>query len=320
MGELDRLTKAEREHLLSAGKIRMDKDGHIEAVPEGEQTVQDADVEAAQKAQLEQYLQRVSGAPPATGPQVSLDQLPPELQAKKVQELRSVLQAGSPQIEQFIHDQTSPEAAPTAPPADEPPAGKQEDKPADATPHECPNCQWVLGKDPVEVTDEDKAEWVRALLGDRPFTKTYRMLGDQYEVTFRTRSMAIEEAISAMLTNEVNANAFPNASLNAASAAYGLRMFKLQMAASFVRATNSPGPHPEIDSDEGIRVYAGFSGGSVGPLSLDQRVDKAHQTLFRGWRDPVYAAVYWKFRQFELLCSRLTEATSNSDFQWETAG
>lgn len=51
----------------------------------------------------------------------------------------------------------------------------------------CPHCGWDLKKDdPTEPTENDKLDFVQAVLGQQRFKKTYALLGGKLRVTFRS--------------------------------------------------------------------------------------------------------------------------------------
>lgn len=54
----------------------------------------------------------------------------------------------------------------------------------------CPRCNWkVSEKDTVEVTNEDKQNYIVAIGGLLPFSKTYKLLGGNLELTVRDLTM-----------------------------------------------------------------------------------------------------------------------------------
>lgn len=90
--------------------------------------------------------------------------------------------------------QEAPRPAPQPAPQPEPqPEARQEapTKPAEETasgrPKLCPNCDWDLtNRDVVEVTDDDKSVFLSAILGGKPFQRTYSVFGGNLDITVRS--------------------------------------------------------------------------------------------------------------------------------------
>lgn len=71
---------------------------------------------------------------------------------------------------------------------------------APAHPGNCPHCGWDLAvPDDVEVTAGDKAAFLHAVLGEKPFTKDFPLFGGQVTVVFRTLTAQEIDAVFAQV-------------------------------------------------------------------------------------------------------------------------
>ncbi len=77
--------------------------------------------------------------------------------------------------------------------AEKPPTAASAETTAETTAeeaHKCPHCGWPQNiTDPVEVTDQDKRDFIISLWG-KPFQRTYSVVGDRMRVTLRNLSPA----------------------------------------------------------------------------------------------------------------------------------
>ena len=85
--------------------------------------------------------------------------------------------------------QRAPQTKPPEPAAAPPPEPKPEPRAETSSnqPAVCPNCSWNLEfKEPVEITDLDKQDFLAATLGGVPFKKLFTVLGGQLQIIIRT--------------------------------------------------------------------------------------------------------------------------------------
>lgn len=77
-------------------------------------------------------------------------------------------------------------------PAEAPAPVKEED--TRAVTH-CPRCNWDLGVKEIEITETDKRDFLRYVLGAASFEKTYSLYGGLAEVTFRSKGPAEQDVV-----------------------------------------------------------------------------------------------------------------------------
>jgi hypothetical protein len=97
----------------------------------------------------------------------------------------------------------------------------------------CPACGHDLtSPDDVQVSPQDKRNWVRHVLFSTPYKQTYTMFDGLMSVTFRTRTVVENEAIIRTLATEHDKLAgFGPMSLSR-DPAYVARMYRLEVCAS----------------------------------------------------------------------------------------
>lgn len=118
--------------------------------------------------------------------------------AKEAKAVEEAIPAGaSPQVAQAIRAamQPPPPAAAPTPPAQESPPTSHSDR-GPELPKVCPRCSFdlTLEKDPIEVTEEDKTQFLVSWWG-APFLKTYKLYGGKVAATFQTISAKIQDEI-----------------------------------------------------------------------------------------------------------------------------
>lgn len=73
------------------------------------------------------------------------------------------------------------------------------------TPDRCPRCGCEVDATGIpEVTDEDKKEYIKSLLGERRFYKTYEFIGGEVKITLRSTMIEEEADIVKLITKEIN--------------------------------------------------------------------------------------------------------------------
>ena len=185
-----------------------------------------------------------------------------------------------------------------------------------AQPSVCPNCAWHYNTPVIAVTDEDKRNWLRAILGAQRFHKTYQLFGGKLSVTFRTRSMTEIDMVANQLIIEHEDGRIPRAPAQLCLAAHNNRMRKLDMAASLVNVTGMTYKLPTMDSKEAIEFFKSFT-----PLKSNDTLPAiAHDALCGKWTEALYGTLFKQFTIFDDLCFQLKEAAASPDFWKETGG
>jgi len=178
----------------------------------------------------------------------------------------------------------------------------------------CPNCQWNHSQDPVEVTHADKLAYLRCVLGGQPFTKTYKLFGNRFEVTFRTRPLDVQNLINEQLITENKDGRIPSAPAALSLITHNMRMRRLNLAAAILNMKGLTADLPELNTAEATLKYR-----SRMEPNVHNVVSAADRALFGKWSEALYSAVFKQFNTFENLCYRLSEAAASSDFWVETA-
>ena len=117
----------------------------------------------------------VSGKPPQP-PQKPIPDLskPLKQQLKEKQEYQQAQEA-------YAEAMAQPQPQPKPEPKPEPTAETAPER------RQCPNCSWDLRSDDViEITDQDRQNFLAATLGGKPFQKLFEMMGGQLQVTLRS--------------------------------------------------------------------------------------------------------------------------------------
>lgn len=76
----------------------------------------------------------------------------------------------------------------------------------------CPRCGWMTGMpyDKVELTDEDKQQFVYSIMQRLPFKKTYSLFNNQMTVTFRSRIPEDKELILEQGREDLKQERYPD--------------------------------------------------------------------------------------------------------------
>lgn len=174
--------------------------------------------------------------------------------------------------------------------------------------HLCVNCSWDQKQKPSDIKPEDKYEWLRAVLANKPYSKSFALFNGHLHVKFRVRSKADMELIHDQLVREANLGRLPSSPVNLALIAYNDRLRKLGMAASMVSITGYKRDLPQISSEEAKKIYASKEDDFHNVASAADRV------IFGDWNESLYSAVFKQFLIFEDMCFKLAEASNSPDF------
>lgn len=174
----------------------------------------------------------------------------------------------------------------------------------------CPCCGWDITKDPVEITEEDKANWLRSVIGSEAFHKTFKLYGGKLSVTFRSRTMDDNNLVSEQLVLDSQNNKFLSDVPVVSAGLHQGRARRLSMACSFVQLSPNSFKAPPLNSQEALKLYSDKVGKQA------NLVGSAHDVLFGKWPETLYSAVFSQYLKFESVCHRLMESSISSDF-WE---
>lgn len=142
----------------------------------------------------------------------------------------------------------------------------------------CPNCSWDISQ-PKEYhpTDEDKAEFVRAVLGNRRFHKVVSFLDGKLNVRYRSTTVAEEYQVQEEVKRDTEQGAFGGMEWISLYRKYQL-LFMLEE----IDYAGNITPYPEITS----KAYAIDKGESLIKIAYEQTTRKwgtmVHAMLLRG--------------------------------------
>lgn len=172
----------------------------------------------------------------------------------------------------------------------------------------CPCCGWDVAKDPVEVSDEDKANWLRSIMGAGEFRKTFVMYGGRLKVTFRSRTMDDNNLVNSQLIVDAKLGQFISDVPMISAGLHQGRARRLSLACSFVNLSSSKFQAPRISTEEAKKVYGDHISDKANVVGA------AHEVLFGTWPETLYSAVLNQYLKFESICHRLMEASTSADF------
>jgi len=195
------------------------------------------------------------------------------------------------------------------------PVAKKDEPVEPPGPVYCPNCSFDLRRDPSEVSLEDKQEFLRSVLANQSFTKTYKLLNGRVTIRFRARNTAIDTLIEQQLHLDLENKRFVPMNDPEWNRHYYLtRMSRLWMAASLVSyQPSSLGDLPEICTPEAIAKYGDDD-------KVHTHLGKAEAELFMRMPLAVFNLISTTFMRFSSTLTRLTLNAEHPNFWVETGG
>lgn len=161
---------------LDTPPLEMPAETPFDSLPPARQ----AEIRAAMKQVFQQTAVKAQQQEEAS--QLAASGLDPSLQ-------QAIQLAGEVGSETLVENDLPARPRPPATPAPAPAparAPEPEPEPPPALPRACPNCQWQLDDEPLEVTEEDKTQFLEAILALQPFYKQYSLFGGQVKLVLRT--------------------------------------------------------------------------------------------------------------------------------------
>lgn len=176
----------------------------------------------------------------------------------------------------------------------------------------------------IEISDQDKYNFLQAIVSDKPFRKEYSLLNGKLKVTFKTITTAEAEAVNQAIV--IQSGRVPYATMIAMGAAH----VKYSMACSIVelasetdegikiREFKSPlikySDEPRKDSyyvtdNNQLKTKTGVLEASPG-----QKVIWASTESFSEIQLPIYNMIFACFQKFDLLLAKLIKESENPDF------
>lgn len=160
------------------------------------------------------------------------------------------------------------------------------DETAESKPETCPRCGMDLSKREAPPSEEDKKEYIRAVLGDRTFKKTYAFLDGALKVTFRELT-----AVETVLLYDAVRGMPPDDSVM-------VKAVQLKLMASTVEVS------------KGGKAVPGWSGQELGAAELASDYNR----VFGPLPENVVGAVHSAFSMFTLLVRDVGSACMDKDF------
>lgn len=173
----------------------------------------------------------------------------------------------------------------------------------------CKNCNHLVDKDPIEVTPEDKHNFLVMMMTGAPFTKTYEMLGGNLRVTFRSLSRAELD----MAIQQAGCDTRDGVSASQVDFFRNVQNYEMFLSIRQIRSlsdvTDFPNSIKEVDVDPlepgqpyqtPLKTYAPHVADSIGSASMFRMV-----TMLYG--------------RFYAMLRRLEENAFNADF-WQGIG
>jgi len=163
----------------------------------------------------------------------------------------------------------------------------------------CPHCGWDLSmRDPIEVSEADIANFVRSVLANKRFEKSYMVFGDHVRVKFRSLMDYEEDKIGSQIRKDMRDREILSDE--------GLRMTTLKYCLLFQLVSYQIGDQPVVSlPDE--RVVVGE------PL---MEAYARHLKLQGNIRGPILTAL----AKFNDTCDRLKAQSHNRDFYVAAVG
>jgi len=170
---------------------------------------------------------------------------------------------------------------------------------APPSPIKCPRCGWRIFRELPEATDEDKKQFLRAMLTeDARFEKAYSLFNGNVTVCFRSRSLVERELVANIISATVESSTPTQTPL---AVMHTVERFRLAAALKRIRVGSS------------VREFNEPVGDNLTEL-------QARHASFDNWKAPLYDAVITQLRMFDALWEQvLTGGADKPDF-WKTIG
>ncbi len=179
----------------------------------------------------------------------------------------------------------------------------------------CPNCNHNLSTPLEDIPIEDRREFLRSVLANRSFTKTYKLLNGRVSITFRARTTEVDRMIEQQLQMDLKSKRFVPAADVEWNRQYALtRISKLWLTASLVSyVPSNHGSLPEMCTEEARKAYGEDD-------ANDTHISKAETKLFLNMPLSVFSLINASFMKFTVLMSRLTVQAESPNFWTEIDG
>ena len=171
----------------------------------------------------------------------------------------------------------------------------------------CPRCLWDTSLSIVEPTEEDKKEYLRCVLGNRSFEKTYLAFGGAVAITLQERNRELAE----LREHQQKLNTLKIISETDARMA-GLEVLDN---ATKTRVATLVRKIKLADNERAISHWTNLTEEPDGPSIVEQ----LNNEVFRDISESMTAVLVQVTKEFESLVDTITQRAMNSDF-WTSAG
>lgn len=153
----------------------------------------------------------------------------------------------------------------------------------------CPRCGWMQGMpyDKVELTDDDKVQFVYSIMQRLPFKKTYSLFNNQMKVTFRSRVPEDKELIMEQGRRDLQEDRYPDVS----AMQYWASLYELALLLEGVQCPAAEEQNMSLklkpqfkdfkDKPDGLREYTTAILDYIGTDALMRLVSEHYRTFER---------------------------------------
>lgn len=168
----------------------------------------------------------------------------------------------------------------------------------------CPYCGWKLDQEVVEVTEEDRQQWLRSILGGERFVKTYSVYNGNLKIEFRCRTSREAD----LITEQIGLDMKHGRHNTAVEQMHWLRRYMFVTSLSRISVGAQSSVLPEIMPCNGESSYKL-------PTTPDRNmVGVVTQDFLQRWQDALLEALLSIYSKFELLVGKLQQEAWKTDF------
>lgn len=176
----------------------------------------------------------------------------------------------------------------------------------------CPACGADLkGQLDIQPSDADKTRWLRHVLGESRFTGDYELLGGTVKVRFRSRTTRENDAVFAILTEDIREGNIPETPAFA-SPGYMAKMNRLFLACSLANLEIKHGPN----MPPSVIAYEPLDKGALAATRVG--IAEVHDKVISAMSEGFLALLLSTHSRFEALMLTMIRHGNDPDF-WKPA-
>lgn len=175
----------------------------------------------------------------------------------------------------------------------------------------CPRCGWNTAIRPViEITDEDKQEFIRSTIGGRRFTKKFKRLDDQVVIEFRTPMSSETDKILRQLSYDTDQKRITN------DVEFMVMHARYRLIVTLKSLVIGDKPESLGELAELEPTYK-----TDGDYKNDPTILRLlYKRVTEKWGEPLYNIIMLASQQFQREYDVLTQRAPDENFYKETAG